>query len=320
MNNKLDISVVICTHTEARWKFLVEAVKSIQFQKVHPKEIIVVIDNNPKLAKKVRNHLPNVIAVENSGMRGASDSKNSGIASAKSSIVAFLDDDAVASSDWLVKLTSGFYKPEVCGVGGKTEPLWPGEQPNWFPEEFYWVVGCTHRGMPEIIEPVRNLIACNMAVRLEVFSEVGGFRNEIGPAGVHALGCEETEFCIRANQYYSQNLWIHQPKAIVQHQVPASRESFTYFLRRCYGEGRSKALVTYFVGSEDGLSSERKYLSEIIPGGISQGIRDVLIERDIWGFARAGAILVGLTVTVVGYLIGISLLSLAKNSDFNNLR
>lgn len=315
MNNKLDFSVVICTHTEARWNYLLEAVKSIQIQKLPPAEIIVVIDHNPILMKKVRIHLPDIIAVENSGRRGASDSKNSGIAIARSSIVAFLDDDATASSDWLVQLAAELQNPIVIGVGGKTDPEWSGDRPKWFPEEFYWVVGCTHRGMPENSEPVRNLIACNMAVRLKVFLEVGGFRSEIGPAGGHALGCEETEFCIRANQYYSQNIWLYQPKAKVQHQIPEIRVSLAYFLRRCYGEGRSKALVTNFVGSEDGLSSERKYLSEIIPGGISQGIRDVIIERDLWGFARAGAILVGLTVTIVGYLIGISLSILEKNSN-----
>ena len=61
------------------------------------------------------------------------------------------------------------------------------------PREFNWVVGCTHRGMPSTTAPVRNLIGCNMSFRREVFSRIGGFRDQIGRVGARPSGCDETE-------------------------------------------------------------------------------------------------------------------------------
>jgi len=100
-----DISVIICTYTEKRWEALVAAVESVQQQTLTATELIVVIDHNPDLLKQVQNHLPQVIAVGNTGRRGLSDARNSGITVAKSPIVAFVDDDAVATQDWLKLLS-----------------------------------------------------------------------------------------------------------------------------------------------------------------------------------------------------------------------
>lgn len=315
MSRKLDVSVVICTHAEARWKFLVDSVRSVQTQRGSPSEIIVVIDHNPDLLKRVHRYIPGVIVVENKEMSGAAGSKNSGVAAAKSGIVAFIDDDAVAAPDWLESLINGFVNQEIVGVGGMTEPIWLVEKPAWFPEEFLWVIGCTHRGMPETVSPVRNLIACNMAVRRQVFDEIGGFRNGIGPRGNLALGCEETEFCIRVSQRWPKQKWVHQPQAKVFHHVPVSRTSLGYFLRRCYGEGQSKALVTSFVGSRDGLSSERKHLFYIIPKGLFRDIRDAVFRQSPWSFVRACAAIIGATVTLIGYISGFILSRLVSTYE-----
>lgn len=318
MRGRLDISVVICTHTEARWNYLVEAVRSVQSQTSSPREIIVVVDHNPDLLERVRTHFPGVVGVENMELRGASGSKNSGVATAKSSIVAFLDDDAAAAPDWLEQLVVEFDDPDVIGVGGMTKPRWAGERPAWFPEEFYWVVGCTHRGMPETTARVRNLIACNMAVRRQVFDEIGGFRSGIGPMGGRALGCEETEFCIRASQRWPQKVWLYKPQARIYHQVPANRARWRYFFSRCYGEGQSKALVTQFVGVVDGLSSERAHALQTLPQGIVRGITDTLLRHNPAGLVLAGAIILGFTLATAGYLVGTASLRLAKYRQERN--
>src|SRR2546421_2735340 len=96
-----DISVIICAYTEERWDDLVAAVESVKQQTLPPKEIIVVIDHNPGLLKRVQEHLAGVFVVENSEAPGASGSRNSGLEVAKSQIIACLDDDAVATPDWL---------------------------------------------------------------------------------------------------------------------------------------------------------------------------------------------------------------------------
>src|SRR5439155_19339712 len=85
------ISVIICAYTEDRWNDLVAAAKSVQRQTFPPSEIILVIDHNPGLLKRVQEYMPDVVVVENTEVRGLRGARNAGIAAAKSSIIAFLD-------------------------------------------------------------------------------------------------------------------------------------------------------------------------------------------------------------------------------------
>lgn len=300
-----DISVIICAYTENRWDDLIAAVGSVQQQTLPPREIIVVIDHNPGLLKRVQEQVPGVIVAENTEAQGLRGARNCGVAVAKSQIIAFLDDDAVAAPDWLMFLSEGYTDPQVLGTGGETTPLWVNDKPAWFPEEFHWVVGCTYRGMPQRTKTIRNPIGANMAFRREVFDTVGGFHSEIERIGKqHAGGCEETELCIRARQHWPQSVFLYQPQAKVLHRVTGNRARWRYFCSRCYAEGLSKAIVTRYVGVKDSLSSERIYTLHTLPQGIVCGLADALFHRDLSGFARAGAIVVGLMVTIAGYLVG----------------
>ncbi|MBW7882801.1 MAG: glycosyltransferase family 2 protein [Caldilineaceae bacterium] len=299
-----DISVVICAYTEDRYADLVAAVRSIRNQYLPPLEIVVVIDHNPALFVRVQHSLEGIVVVENGQQRGLSGARNSGVAAASGAIIAFMDEDAMAAPDWLEQLRGGFEMPHVMGVGGKIEPLWPGARPRWLPEEFDWVVGCTYLGMPVTSVPVRNLIGCNMAVRREVFAEVGGFRQGIGRIGVTPVGCEETELCIRAGQHWPDRVILYEPRALVRHRVSANRTKWRYFRSRCVAEGRSKALVTALVGTADGLATERSYTTRTLPRGVLRGVQEAVTRRNIWGLARAGAIIMGFGLTAAGYVIG----------------
>jgi glucosyl-dolichyl phosphate glucuronosyltransferase len=299
-----NVSVIICAYTEERWNDLVAAVESVRGQTLTAKEIIVVVDHNQQLLERVQHNLPGVIAVENTEVRGLSGARNSGIAVAGSDIIAFLDDDAVASPNWLMSLNEGFSDPQVLGVGGAVLPLWLSEKAAWLPEEFYWVVGCTYRGMPEKAGMIRNPIGANMAFRREVFDTVGGFQREIGRVGKRPLGCEETEMCIRACQHWPQRGFLYQPQASVFHRVPGSRTNWRYFYSRCYFEGISKAFVSGYVGARDGLASERTYTLQVLPQGVGRGLVDAFLHHDLSGFGRVGAIVSGLALTVAGYCAG----------------
>jgi glucosyl-dolichyl phosphate glucuronosyltransferase len=300
-----DVSLIICAYTEARWKDLVEAVSSVERQTLSPSEVLVVIDHNPALLERASRELQQVTVTENREARGLSGARNSGIRLARGSIIAFLDEDAIASPDWLENLVRGYEGPQVLGVGGAIQPIWNQVKPDWLPQEFYWVVGCTYRGLPPTPAPVRNLIGCNMSMRREVFESVGGFRDGIGRIGLNPLGCEETELCIRANQYWANGYFMFQPLACVYHHVPPARTSWRYFISRCYAEGLSKALVSQYVGSRDGLSTERSYVLKTLPRAVARNLLDGLRTANLAGFLRSAAILAGFTVTALGYLRGL---------------
>ncbi len=302
--SSVDFSVIICAYTENRWNELLAAVDSIRHQTLTPREIIVIIDHNPALLARAQECVPGVILAENSGEQGLSSARNTGIALAQGTILAFMDEDATAQPDWLERLAASFDDGCVLGVGGAIEPNWVSGQPGWFPAEYNWVIGCTYTGMPRSIAPVRNLIGCNMAFRRDVFSEVGGFRDGIGRIGTRPLGCEETELCIRARQQRTDGVFIYDPSARVNHRVPANRGTWQYFRSRCYAEGLSKALVAHLVGAGDGLSNERSYTLRTLPAGVLRGLADGLFHRDLAGFGRAASITAGLMIATAGYLVG----------------
>lgn len=302
-------SVIITAFTDKRWSLLTQAVESVQAQTVPARELIVVIDHNPALLIRAKNAFAGVKILSNVQERGLSGARNCGVAEATGSIIAFLDDDAIAAPDWLANLLKPYDDAQVLGVGGWIEPAWEALAPPWFPAEFLWTVGCTYRGIPAMAAPVRNLIGCNMSFRCEAFANSIGFRSGIGRVESKPLGCEETEFCINLHQLYPDKVLMYQPTAKVKHHVPNARANLTYFVRRCFFEGQSKALVSRLVGAADGLSAERKHTMTILPSGIWRGLSDAL-HGDLSGLGRASAIVIGLVVTAVSYAASSALLEI----------
>ena len=298
------VTVVICAYTERRWHSLLNAVASLRAQRRPPDQYLVVIDHNEQLFDRARRFFPSdVEVIESVDHRGLSGARNTGVRRAKGDVVAFLDDDAEADPRWLEELV-GHYRPRIAGAGGVAVPVWPGrDRPRWFPPEFDWVVGCSYRGLPSTVMPQRNLIGATMSFRRSVFDMVGSFDTAIGRRGSVPLGCEETEFSLRVRRALVGAELLHVPPAIVHHYVAAERATVSYFLRRCYAEGISKAVVAQRAGSEQALSSERRYVLSTLPGGVVEGLRAGL-RGDLGGLARSAMICVGLVATTVGYLVG----------------
>lgn len=304
MNTTLNVSVVICAYTEERWDDLVAAVESIRQQNTPPREIILVIDHNPSLLDRVRTHISDIIAIENNRPQGLSGARNSGLTVAQGACIAFLDDDATAEPDWLELLYRSCEDSQILGTGGIVEPQWMGRRPTWFPEEFYWVVGCSYQSLPETPQVVRNPFGGCTCFQREIFDVVGGFRDGVGRVGTIPMGGEETELCIRAHQHWPKKVFLYNPHARIHHRIPVHRASWRYFQSRCYAEGLSKALVTRYVGAKDSLASERAYTLKTLPNGVLRNIKNSIVRHNLIGFQRAGAIIAGLFITTIGYLVG----------------
>lgn len=313
MTQPVSTSVVICAYTLDRWDDLRRAVASVAAQEPGPTEIIVVVDHNPELYARVVAELPAVRATQNDGQRGLSDARNRGVRAATGSVVAFLDDDATAEPGWLAAITSPYDRPSVIGVGGSAVPLWTaGRRPGWFPEEFDWVVGCSYRGLPTQTSPIRNLLGCNMSFRREAFDAAGGFDTSVGRVGTRPVGGEETEFCIRVRRAIPGAELVYEPSAAVRHTVPAARATWAYFRARCFAEGLSKAIVGRLAGTDEGLSSERRYATSTLPRGVLSNLAGAIRRRDPDGVLRGAAIIGGLGVTTAGYAVGVVLGSVRR--------
>ena len=307
----VDVSVVICAYTDERWGELLAAIASCQQQTFTPLEVLIVVDRNDALRQRLQAHVdalairgvhPNVAVFANRGEPGLAEARNTGIAEAHGSVIAFLDDDATAATDWLARLTYGYTNPDVVGVGGSSSPVWSARRPAWFPPEFDWVVGCSHTGMPRATAPVRNLLGCNMSFRRHVFNDIGGFRYGLGRVGEPIVRCEETEFCIRLRKAYPAAILLYEPRAQVRHHVPLARARWSYFLSRCYAEGLSKARLAAIVGVDRALESERHYVSRILPGAFLRGLVAACVEGQPRALGQSAAVVAGLAWTGIGFL------------------
>ena len=189
--------------------------------------------------------------------------------------VAFLDDDAAATPDWLERLAAAY----ATRGRGRRRLARPGlgepAGPRWFPREFDWVVGCTYRGMPTGARRVRNAIGANMSFRREALEAVGGFQSGRRARRGRPLGCEETELSSGSASRAGRQ-GRYEPAARVRHLVPAGRATFEYFFKRCRAEGRSKARVTASSGRATASSSERTYVTRTLPLGVLHGLRDAV--------------------------------------------
>jgi glycosyltransferase involved in cell wall biosynthesis len=300
------ISVIIAAFSMNRWKNLCEAVASVQAQAAPVLETIVVIDHNPCLLERARNELLGVTVLANDGGRGASAARNTGVATARAELVAFLDDDAIASPLWLEALLTHFAEPNVIGVGGRLDALWAISRPRWFPPEFDWVVGASYLGMPTSAKPVRNVWSNNMSIRREVFNMVGGFREDFGKVGARSRP-EDTDLCIRAAAGHGNGTWIFEPMGAADHWVPVERATLRYFAYRCFNEGWGKAALAKFNGMESSMSSERFYTRHVLPSALARGLKEAF-KGNASGGLRNFALIAGFTAVVIGFLVGYAVL------------
>jgi GT2 family glycosyltransferase len=297
------VSVVIAAFTEQRWSDLVDAVASAKKQSLPAKEIIIAVDHNPSLLGRITTEISDVIAIPNRFARGAPGARNSGVAASTGAILAFLDDDAVADPDWLLRLSDGYADESVCAVGGRIDPLWLDGRPRWFPEEFNWVVGASYKGGPVRMEAVRNLWTVNMSVLRSVFDGVGGFRPYFGKVGARSRP-EDTELCIRIGQAWPSKAILYNPDAKVLHKVHAGRVRFSYFASRCYHEGFGKAELARYFPQSPVLGLEHRYLRRVLSESVVAGCHEAFFRGHFDDLARVGAIISGVSCAFAGFSLG----------------
>ena len=298
-----EVSVVVAAHTLDRWDDIVDGMDALARQTVPPRETILVVDHNEELLTRAREHFPGVHVVANTRTGGASGARNTGIARATGSVIAFVDDDARPEPDWIEQLLAAYDDEHVLAVGGVARPVWPTRRPDHLPPELDWIVGCTYRGQPTVRTDVRNLWGCNMSVRREAFDRVGGFDEEIGRIGLIPIGCEETEWCIRVAQQVPGARVVFEPRALVHHRVTPARTTWSYLRTRSTAEGVSKAAIGALVGPEDATSVESDYVRRILSRGLARELGR-LFRGQPAGLRAATGIVVCLWLTGLGYLRG----------------
>ena len=261
----MKVSVVICAYTEEMYDHFREAVESIFAQTYDDIELVLVSDGNDPLYERMQadyGDRENVTIHCNEENVGLSGSRNNALEHVSGDIVALIDDDAVADEEWVEELVSVYESRDAIAAGGKMTPIWVAGKPSFLPEEFYWLVGVTHRGFAEPGEEVRNTFGSNISFRTEVLQELGGFETQVGRQGEKKLQAHETEFCARMREAYGQGV-IYNPDAKVGHKVFDFRTEKRWLLERAFWQGYSKRAMETIV-SEDASAEESAFLKQLL--------------------------------------------------------
>jgi len=233
-----EITAAVCTYN--RYELLPAAIQSLSAQTLaQGRYEILVVDNSPDAAQSEEmaqdyRQVTNLRWIYEASP-GLSNARNVATRNAKSPLIAFMDDDAVASSNWLETLMDVFsaFGPEAQAVGGRVDPIWGVPRPRWLPESLLGNISVVNWGGGDRFAGDHEWVAgTNIAFRVAALKAVGGFAVHLGRsrAGHALLSNDETEVVGRLAA--AGGRLVYSPRAQVSHLVPADRLNQTWFRRR----------------------------------------------------------------------------------------
>jgi len=229
------------------------ALDSILFQELPEQTFeIIVVDNCPngrcqRLVNDLNNKLQVEIKYTIEHQRGLSFARNKGVAIAKGEVIAFLDDDEIASENWLQEITQPYEIDEKIGcVGGKINPVFPANNPpSWYSSEIQGFFGGVDNGgeAHEINPKNEYLGGGNISFKKQLVVDLGMFDTNLGVRGETSYAGEETALYLKV---LKENYKVYyNPKAITYHFIEKERISKKYLYRRAFQNGISDAIYDY---------------------------------------------------------------------------
>ncbi|UDF30459.1 UNVERIFIED_ORG: glycosyltransferase [Roseateles sp. XES5] len=193
------VSVVISTYN--RCKSLKNTLAALELQTYRDFEVIIVNGpSNDGTAEVVEDRWPSAKLLHITE-RNLSKSRNVGIAAASGEIIAFIDDDGVASPTWLEEIVGAYDDPLVGGVGGLVVDA------NGVKLQYRYSL-CDRLCVGEFIfgelapdrlaaalkpgaDPFLYLQGTNCSFRRDALAKIGGFNEQIEYYG------DESDVCMR---------------------------------------------------------------------------------------------------------------------------
>lgn len=295
---------MVCTYQPELFPDFRDAADSVLNQNHDDVELVAVVDGNEEAYSLIEDEYGGRDRVKlhlNDENLGLSASRNRGVELASGDVVAFMDDDAVADPEWIEELVRTYREHDAVAVGGRMTPKWVAGKPGFLPEEYYWLVGVTHRGFRGTEGEVRNTFGSNISFRKGVLERVGGFDPGFGRKGDRQLQSEETEVAARVREEFGEGV-IYNPDARVAHKVFRYRTRPAWLVKRAFWQGYSKRHMEVVLPESDGNETEflSKLLLTFIPGRVSNLVQGPSIPE-----VKQLLMLFVLTASVgFGYLYG----------------
>lgn len=241
------ITACVCTHD--RSDYLQDCLDGLRAQSVGPTAFdILVVDSgsSPWQAARIADLVADTVNARLLRViqPGLSRARNAAARSIGSGYVAYLDDDAIPTQDWIATIQSAVVGacPPPALIGGAIWPLWEAPLPGWWPVALYGVLSIidiegqghySHSGVARVLEPY----GANMIIHVPELLAVGGFLETIGRQGMVLLSDEEKVLTWRLQE--AGHSTLYDSRIIVHHQIQCARLTVDWLLARMYWQGVS---------------------------------------------------------------------------------
>ena len=219
------ISVVVCTYNGARWlDGCFDALSRVEY----PNFEVMLVDDGSTDGSSAVAERRGVRVVRSDQNGGLSAARNLGLRASTGEIIAYLDDDARPEPDWLRRLAHTFQTRPYGAVGG----------PNIPPRGDGVVADCITEspGGPIHVlvtdEVAEHIPGCNMAIRRDALTEIGGFDPRFRTAG------DDVDICWRL-QDAGHRIGFNASAVVWHHR----RCHVSSYFKQQYGYGKAEGLL-----------------------------------------------------------------------------
>jgi succinoglycan biosynthesis protein ExoM len=166
--------------------------------------------------------------------------RNGALTHSTTQLLAFIDDDEVASPDWLVHLTQAMTTDETDVVLGPVEAIYPKDAPTWMQRTKI------HATMPVWVDgQIITGYTCNVLINMQS----PALRNCSFDLSLGQTGGEDTAFFAKVVAGGGRITFASD--ALLRETIPPDRVSFGWLLRRRYRMGQTHGRLV----AENGISA-----------------------------------------------------------------
>ena len=246
----MTLSIIICSYNRA--SYIEAAFDSLYNQSsgLDSFETIIVdnnsTDNTAEVFKQWRaSHTNGSFTYLTETKQGASFARNTGAAQAKGQWLCFMDDDAIANTNYVKNIIKHIEtKPDAIGFGGRIIPKYIPSEPKWMSYYVSSLVGnFDYASSACAFENGKYPLESNMIVRKDIYDTIGGFNTALpGVVGTLRIGGEGKELFYKIlalghTIYYDPSICVH-------HVVEVKKLTPEYMYRVASGIGRGEKTRT----------------------------------------------------------------------------
>ena len=263
------LSIVICSYNRA--SYISGALDSLYHQSAGLDNFEAIIvdnnstDNTAEVFKQWRSsHANGSFTYLTESKQGASFARNTGAEGAKGQWLCFMDDDAIANSNYVENIIKHIKtKPEAIGFGGRIIPKYIPSAPEWMSYYVSSLVGnFDYAPTACAFENGKYPLESNMIIRKDVYDAIGGFNTELpGVVGILRIGGEGKELFYKLLAL--GHTIYYDPTICVEHVVEVKKLTPEYMYRVASGIGRGEKTRTLSISKGSYFKKIIEYLFKL---------------------------------------------------------